>query len=277
MKDYKKNFLGTVLEIRIFDEDVNNFHLENIFQIIKNFENKYSRFQKWNYLWKLNQEKKALIDNDFQTILNIAKKVNELSKWYFDITILPFLENIWYGIAEKNLEENFGMQNILVENGKIFLKNNVQIEIWWIGKWYMVDVIFDNLKQNYNHFIINFGWDIRISGKQEFLLEDPIDDTKFIWKIEIENLSLASSGSSKRKTKKWHHLINPKTWTSDNEKLWVYVTHRFASFADTFATALFVSPIDISLEILQKVEGLEAMIIMKNGEIYKTRNFNIKQ
>lgn len=275
MKKFQKQALWTILEIWIYDEKIEKKHIENIYKIVEIFENKYSRFKKWNYLWELNKNKTAEINEDFKTILNIAKKANELSKWYFDITVLPFLENIWYWISEKKITENFWMENIIIKENKIYLENNVQIEIWWIWKWYMVDVIFDNLKKNYNNFIINFGWDIRLSWEKEFLLEDPIDNKKYIWKIKIKDLALASSGINKRKTNKWHHLIDIKKQKPENEKLWIYVTHKLASLADTFATTLFVSPINISLEILNKIDWLEAMIIMKNGEIFKSKNFNI--
>lgn len=276
MKTFKENKFWTSLEIWIFDENIDENHIKNIFQIIDNFEEKYSRFKKWNYLWELNNSKKAKIDDDLKTIITIAKNINEISKWYFDLTVLPFLENIWYGIYDEKIDEkNFWMENIFIEKDEIFLKNNIMIEIWWIWKGYMVDVIFDNLKKNYNNFVINFGWDIRISWeKREFFLEDPIDNEKFIWKIEIDNLALASSGSSKRKTEKWHHLINPKSGKSTNEVVWVYVTHKFACFADSFATTFFVCPVEISLEILKKISGLEAMIITKNWEIYKSKWFN---
>ncbi|ATU05329.1 hypothetical protein BKN14_02650 [Candidatus Gracilibacteria bacterium HOT-871] len=275
MKKYKKELLGTILEIAIFDDFVDDNDLENIFKLIKDFEEKYSRFKVGNYLWSLNKQKKAKIDDDFKAILNIAQKANELSKGHFDITILPFLENIGYGISNEKLEEKVGMENIFIENDEIILKNDVSIEIGGIGKGYMVDVIFNNLKEKYKNFVINFGGDIRILGeKREFLLEDPLDENKFIGKIKIENLALASSGSNKRKTKKGHHLIDAKTGKSKNDIIGVYVTHKLASFADTFATTLFVSPINISLEILENFSGLEAMIITKSGEIYKSKNFN---
>ena len=134
MKKYKKELLWTILEIAIFDDFVDDNDLENIFKLTKNFEEKYSRFKVWNYLWNLNKQKKAKIDDDFKTILNIAKKANELSKGHFDITILPFLENIWYWISTEKLEEKVWMENIFIENDEIILKNDVSIEIWWIWK-----------------------------------------------------------------------------------------------------------------------------------------------
>jgi thiamine biosynthesis lipoprotein ApbE len=51
--------------------------------------------------------------------------------------------------------------------------------------------------------------------------------------------------------------MNPKERQSENNKIGVYVTHKLASFADGFSTALFVTPLDISIDILNKVSGLE--------------------
>lgn len=275
MRIFKEKLLWTILEIWIKAQNIDENDLKNIFEIVKNFENKYSRFIKWNYLYKLNKDKQAKIDEDFKAIINIAKFANQISKWHFDITVLPFLENIWYGISTEKLEENIWIENVYIEGEKIFLKNNVSIEIWWIWKWYLIDVIFENLKNKYKDFIINFWWDIRIFWEKKiFSLENPVKTSEIFWKVEIENLALASSWASKRKTKNWHHLIDAKTWESQNEILWVFVTHKLASLADTFATTLFVSPIEISLEILKKVDWLEAMIITKNWEIYKSKWFN---
>lgn len=74
MKKYKKELLWTILEIAIFDDFVDDNDLENIFKLIKDFEEKYSRFKVWNYLWSLNKQKKAKIDDDFKAILILLKK-----------------------------------------------------------------------------------------------------------------------------------------------------------------------------------------------------------
>lgn len=88
MKTFQKKLLWTLLEIWIFDEVVEENHIENIFEIIKNFEEKYSRFIKWNYLWNLNNSWEAEIDDDFKTILEIAKKVQKKQMNYqIDILI----------------------------------------------------------------------------------------------------------------------------------------------------------------------------------------------
>lgn len=138
----------------------------------------------------------------------------------------------------------------------------------------MLDVLYNFLITHYERFVINFGGDIRVAGKKTIHLEDPLRSGKYIGTIDLENTSIASSSGNKRKIGHQHHLINPKTGKSEDTILAVYVTHRLGVFADIFATALFVSPLPVSIKVLEKVAGLEALIIMQNGKIHTTQNFN---
>lgn len=101
-------------------------------------------------------------------------------------------------------------------------------------------------------FIINFGGDIRVKGKSEIELEDPHNENKSIGSIEINNISIASSAGNKRTFGDSHHLINAKTRQSQNDKITLYVTHRLSSFSDIFSTALFVTPMNLALKILEQ-------------------------
>lgn len=204
----------------------------------------------------------------------MCKKVSKITNWYFDITVLPLLENIWYWIEKNTINENIWYKNIEINWDMINLKNWVCIDLWAVWKWYIVDKIFNILNKNYDNFMINFWWDIKVKWEKIIYLEDPLDDKKTIWSIKIKDLSIASSSPFKRKTKLWHHLINPKNKNSQNDKLAIYLTHKLSSFSDIFSTALFVTPIEESIKILNKIDWLEWMIITKNWEIFKTKWFN---
>ncbi|MDD3144827.1 MAG: FAD:protein FMN transferase [Candidatus Gracilibacteria bacterium] len=274
--EYSKNLFGSRLDITIRSDIKVDDIIENCFLQAENFENKYSRFIKGNYLYKLNKEKSSQIDGELFSILELCKKVSELTSGYFDITILPFLENAGYGIENKIIDENIGYKNIEINDNYIFLKNGVSIDLGSVGKGYIIDKIYNILDKSFDEFIINFGGDIRVKGKHIIYLEDPFDDKKIIGEIELENCSIAGSSPNKRKLNKGHHLINPKNKESQNDKIALFVTHKLASFSDIFSTALFVTPLDESLKILGKINGLEGLIIDKDGSIYKSTNFNCK-
>lgn len=263
---------GSLLTIKIADAS-SDVEIQQCFEITRIFEQKYSRFIPWNYLDTLNTNKNSDIDAEFFSIINLCLKVSEMTQWYFDITLLPILENAWYGVAKDTLDENIWYKNIVLSDNKIELLNWVSIDLWSVGKGYMVDKIYKFLDKKYDNFVIDFGGDIRVKGKHMIALEDPNDTSKIIWKIELENRSIASSSWNRRKFWKWHHLIDPKSGESVDDKQTIFLTHTLSSFSDIFSTALFVSPIDIAIKTLNTVPGLEGMIIGSDGKIHKTKDF----
>ena len=276
MKKFSRELMWSVLNITIYDNNIDLEVIENCFFETEKFEKKYSRFLEDSYLSLLNKNKSSQeIPWELLSILKLSNKVSQISNWYFDITILPFLENIWYWINKEEMKEVYWYKNIVINDNTIKLENWVSIDIWSVWKWYIVDKIYNILNEKYNEFVIDFWWDIRIKWKQKIYLEDPLQLSKNIWYIELENSSIASSASNRRKTKKWWHLINPKKNITD-DKLAVYTIHKLASFSDILSTALYVSPIEVALNMVKKSKWLEAMIIMKNWKIYKTNWFNIK-
>lgn len=271
---FSKELFWSTLKITVNSINVDNTLINRCFDETKDFENNYSRFIKWNFLYYLNKNKSSQVSWELLSILNLSNKVSELTDWYFDITVLPFLENIWYWIFDSELKENIWYKNIKINNNKVTLENWISIDIWAVWKWYIVDKIYNTLNSNYDDFTINFGGDIRVKWTKKILLEDPLNEKKSIWSINISDLSIASSTPFKRKTNKWHHLINPINWKPQNDKLAIYITHKLSSFSDIFSTALFVTPLDKALKIINKINWLEAMIIAENWEIYKSKWFN---
>lgn len=274
---FEKKSCWTILKINTYKNSLDIETINNIEKKIEDFEQKYSRFFLGNYLNKLNKSWKSSIDEEFKTLFRVCKNINLVSKWHFDITILPFLENLWYWIEKDKLKQNFWMENIKFIDDIVILKNDVKIDFWAIWKWYLVDCIYHILKKKIDDFTIDFWWDLKVWNQKETVwLEDPFDDKKIIWEIVISDESICSSNWQKRKFWDNHHLISPLTKKSQNDKIAVYIKHKSATLADWYSTALFVSPINISLEILEKTRWLEWMIIWKNWEVYKSIWFDAK-
>ena len=120
MKKYKKELLWTILEIAIFDDFVDDNDLENIFKLIKDFEEKYSRFKVWNYLWSLNKQKKAKIDDDFSN----EEEREEYIKSY-----------------EEDLEKLITMSN-KIQNGNY--KPKIELKLYPEYECFLIDCIRHN-------------------------------------------------------------------------------------------------------------------------------------
>ncbi|MDA9129217.1 FAD:protein FMN transferase [Candidatus Gracilibacteria bacterium] len=269
---YTLSAFGSQLEITLIDAQ-NDSGISESFSIVKDFEQKYSRFQQGNILSNINSNKAAVLTSEISSLIKMCLKVSKLTHGAFDITILPILENVGYGIRSEKMPENYGYKNIVLNENILTLTNNVSIEFGSCGKGYMLDRITNILQKYHTKFVVNFGGDMRIMGEQKVFLEDPLDLSKNIGEILLKNMSLASSAGNRRIFGAEHHLIDIETRNAQNDKIAVYVTHKLGVFADTFATALFVTPLKESLEILKKVDGLEALIIGSNGKMYKSAGF----
>jgi len=271
----EKESCWSILRINTFNMDLDNISINKIEKKLKEFEDKYSRFYKNNYLYKLNKSWKSSIDDEFKALFRVSKKLNQITNWFFDITILPFLENFWYGLEKEKLKQNHWMENIELFEDFVRLKNDVKIDFWAIWKWYMVDFIYQILIKRMENFTIDFWWDIKIWNQTEKVwLEDPFDDNKLIWYIMVTNESIWSSNWNKRSFNGKHHLVNPFSNDSQNDKIAVYVKHKSATLADWFSTSLFISPLELSLKILENTDWLEWLIISKDWKIYKSRWFD---
>lgn len=269
-----KDALGSRLEITIPWDTKNDSAITESFLLVENFEKKYSRFQTWNLLEQINTWSPIEIEPALASMIRLALKLSKLTRGSFDITILPLLENRGYGISEELLPENIGYQSIDLEGNTITLKDGVNIELGSCGKGYMLDCIYKILAKNHKDFVINFWGDIRVSWTKKIFLEDPYNHTKTIGSVELYDRAIASSAGNKRKIWRGHHLVDPQNIQNQDDKIAVYTTHKFWVFADMFATALFVTPLDLSLKILESVEWLEALIIGIDGKIFTSEWFN---
>jgi FAD:protein FMN transferase len=274
---FTKELCGSRLEILIHQEWEFSDLIQECFDIWEIFEKKYSRFIEWNYLYNLNKNKESLIDKEFLSIIKLCIKVSNITDWYFDITVQPILEELWYWIENNsNINYNIWYKNIIIENNKIILKNNISIDIWSVWKWYIVDKIYNLLNQKIDTFSINFWWDIKIKWEKDIKLEDPNDSNKIIWNLLLKNWSISSSSGNKRKFWENNHLINPKNKQSTSDIEAIFIQHNLTAFSDIFATALYVSPLEKSIEILSSISWLEWMIIDKKWRVYKSNWFELK-
>ncbi len=268
MKKYSLEALWTLLEIYIDSKSAHEDIIRECFLRVEKFEQKYSRFISGNFLSELNHTKKAVLDEELKYLLKISLEVHEISKWVFDITLLPLLENDGYWISESILPENIWTRYIEITDSQLILHNNISIEFWGLWKWYMLDRVFDILAPHFDRFLLNFGWDIRCKWSFEIGLEDPLDPEKSLGKYTLNSWALCSSSGNKRQLKTGHHIKN-----SIDEHNWVFVSHPLWIYADAFATTLFAASQHAWRDILENISDLEALIITHTWIVISSEEF----
>ncbi len=266
----------------------------NCFGIFYSLEREFSRFQEDSDLSMLNKKRKFEVSNRFIDILNLSKQIYIDSDGYFNP--LVNLKNIWYSsdfwkwIFEKKEEPgNFDLDKISIIWNFITLKENQNLDFWWIVKWYTVDLVSSYLKEKwYKDFIVNAWWDIYLSWNNSLEktpvvgIDNPFNTKELFATLEIKDKSISTSWTYKRKwnidKEKFHHILNPKTGTNNNEIISITLIADKCYIADTYATACIAMGIKHTLSFLEK-QNIDGVIIWSDSRIYKTKwmnNYNLE-
>ena len=119
----------------------------------------------------------------------------------------------------------------------------VTIDVGAAGKGYLVDMIGSLLEEHsIADYVVDASGDMKHKGlsKNVVGLEHPLDSTKVIGTINIQNKSLCASASNRRT---WgegmHHIFDPDTLSSTRNVIATWVIADDAMIADGLATALF--------------------------------------
>jgi thiamine biosynthesis lipoprotein len=198
------------------------------------------------------------------------------------------LKNIWYAedfrkwIFDKKEElQDIDIEKISVNQNKIKLWKNQNIDLWWIVKWYAVDLVSEYLKEKwYIDFIINAWGDIFISWKNKngdvpvVAIDSPFNKKKILAVLEVTNKAISTSWTYKRKwnveNENFHHILNPKTNSNNNEIISISLVSDKCYIADAYATACIAMWIEKSLVFLKK-QNIDWIIIWTDGNTYETK------
>jgi len=286
--------LGTVIQIKIEKVKDSDKILNSAFELIKNFEDRFSIFKQESEISKLNKYKKLKVSSDLLNVIKKAIYISEITDGAFDITCKPIIDLYKEKSkenktpAEKEIEEvlkNVGWRKIKIKDDFVILSDNMEIDLGGIAKGYIVDKTFQFLKSNgIKNGLINAGGDIYCWGfnekgeKWKIGIENPFEEGKIIGIFEITDKGIATSGNYKRyleiKKKKIGHIINPKTGLPTGENIAsVTVIANDCTIADGFATGIFVLGIEKGLKVINKLKDVECLIIDKNRKIYTSSGF----
>ncbi|RMA96089.1 FAD:protein FMN transferase [Hydrogenothermus marinus] len=272
-----KYLMGTYVSINLPKE--NKYLFKPSFNIIKQVDLKFSKYNPKSYLYKLNKHKKAKIDKEFLKLLNISLQINKKTYGYFDISLgnLTKKYGSFYIKENKNQKYTIGIENIKIKDGYIYLLNNISLDFGAIGKGYAIDKISNFLeKKKVKKAIIKLSGDIRCFDICNICIKNPFKEG-FIkcFKTKYKNTSISTSGNYERyiKTKENNHLINPKTKKS--EKNFASITLigiKNNTYLDAYTTAVSVMPEKLAIKFLEE-NKIGYFIIKINGEILINKKF----
>ena len=240
----------------------------------------------------LNIENNTHFNQNFE----ISKLIYKITDGYFDPTVMP-LVNFWgFGYTEKkavteidsvevkNIAERIGFDKWSLNQGrsgaKIVKNTGAELDFSAVAKGYGVDVLSQYIASNQiKNYMVEIGGEVYASG---------VNDKGLSWKLGLStpvknappnqysgicvlsDKALASSGNYRNfydvNGVMYGHEINPKTGFPEiNELLGTSVVADNCAEADAFATAFMVMGLDKSIEMVEKIDNIEACFFYRDS------------
>ena len=269
------------------------------FREISRIEDIMSAYKPDSELCSLNKTGEQEISRELLYVINKARYTSVLSNGAFDITCKPLID-LWHNAKKTNEVPNtqnildvlsvVGYRNISIKNNNVkFNKAGMKIDLGGLAKGYAVDMAMDLIrKYDIKGALVDAGGDIRAIGKQEdgklweIGIKHPRERNRIIGLINLKNSAVATSGDYERffmlNGKRYSHIIDPRTgYPKDNQIISVSVLSSDCLTCDSLATALTVLGEKRGIELIEKLKGVEALIItIKDGNLNLIKSLSSK-
>ena len=282
-------YLDTVITLTAYTED--GQALKDALKECRRYEQLLSRTIEGSDVWRINHAEGCPVEvsDDTVAILQCAKKIGGLSSGAFDVTIAP-VSTIWdftSGKAElpdagqvAKAVERVDYTRLGIEGNTVTLPAGMMIDLGGIAKGYIADRIKAYLEdRGIRHAILSFGGNIVAIGVKP-------DGTE--WRVGIQDIdkptgthmmvtrnmggSTVTSGIYERGFNldgvRYHHLLSPATgWPVQNELASVTIFSESSMEGDALSTAAFVLGTEQGLELIESLEGIEAVFIARDRSV----------
>ncbi len=299
------NALDTVVQLIIYDE-MSNKEATAIFnetkEIIDMYENLISKTIEGSFTDQLNTTGEFYY-GDFvfaEVIHQLVDKstyYEELSNGALDVTMEPVV-SLW-DINNGNTEipEDDDIEAVLAlvdfnnlvrdeDAEKYFLLNGSTVDFGAIAKGHMADIIKGSLmSKGIDSALVNLGGNVMTIGAKPgdkdwvIAIQDPEGQTgELIGTLRVKNKTVVTSGNYERYFIKdgvrYHHILDPETgYPGDSGLIQATIVADYSIDSDALSTTTFLLGVEAGLELIEELEGFEAMFITEDMEYFYSDDF----
>ncbi|MBQ8798165.1 MAG: FAD:protein FMN transferase [Lachnospiraceae bacterium] len=163
---------------------------------------------------------------------------------------------------------------------------DMKLDVGAIAKGYAVEMAARSLEEKgISGYVINVGGNVRTVGPKgdgtpwTVGIENPEEDSEkgYLAYLELSGESLVTSGSYQRyyvvDGKRYHHIIDPETLFPSEGYVSVSVVTKSSADGDALSTALFCMDFEEGLNLVESLEGVEAMWLLPDGTKKESSGF----
>jgi thiamine biosynthesis lipoprotein len=263
-----------------------------VLAVFQQIDRQMSRYRKESELSRVNRQAAnalvAVTDSLFK-VLQEAIRVSKLSSGAFDISFgsvgylydfrarrQPSAEELATGLATVNYRSI-----ALDPEAKTvrFLQEGVRLDLGGIAKGYAVDRGIDILKSfGIRHARLSAGGDMRLLGDKQGKpwivgVRDPRSEDRNALVMPLSDVAVSTSGDYERfffddAGKRVHHILSPATGKPAKGVQSVTILGPDALTTDGLSTAVFVLGSAKGLELINRLDGIDAVIIDELRQVH---------
>ncbi len=295
-------YLDTVVQITLYDTDGKEAcdrNIQECFGIIDKYEHLFSATIEGSDVWNVNHSggKPVAVSDDTANLLKTALYYSELSGGRVDVTVLP-LSSLWNFGSEGSRQipepeaidealSHVDYHKVHVEGDTVTLSDPLAaIDLGFIAKGYIADRLKEHLlAKGVENACISLGGNlVTINGKPDgqpyrIGIQKPFaEEGETITAIPVNDASVVSSGVYERYFYEngtlYHHLIDTQTgYPADNDIAGVTILSASSLEGDALSTACYFLGIADGMKLIESLDGVEALFIMKDGTMYQSEGF----
>lgn len=272
--------------------------LEECFSLCRKYENMLSRTVEGSDIYRINHAGGAATEVSEETAALIEKALSysRMTDGVFDCTIAP-LSELWDFLGEHPAKpdahdisealSHVGYENVTLDGTTVTLTDkDAALDLGGIAKGYIADRIRDFLQSSgVTSALIDLGGNILTLGCKpdgsdfQIGIRRPFSDAAdSITVAGIHDSSLVTSGVYERYFEedgiRYHHLLNPaEGYPFENGLYSVTILCGSSADADALSTSCFGLGLEKGLELVESLDGVEALFITEKYELYRSSGF----
>lgn len=232
------------------------------------------------------------------SIIERSIRISKVTQGAFDITYGSVDKRLWnfdtnlHSLPDKDTAKKMtgliNYRNIILDkvNSTVMLKEQgMRIGFGGIGKGYAAERAKLIMKgMGIKSGIVNAAgdmttWGFQPNGKPWTIgIADPNSKHKIFSYMDITDMAVATSGNYEKyiliNGQKYSHTINPKTGLPITGIKSVTIISKNAEIADAMATPLMIMGIVPGLNMINQMNGIEAILVDDNDKVYASSNIH---
>ncbi|SFG34710.1 thiamine biosynthesis lipoprotein [Desulfotomaculum arcticum] len=291
-------YMGTVVTVKAYGQKAQRAADEGM-KRIKDLQDKMTSHAPDGEIHQLNASAGngawVPLSSDSIYVLKTALKYAQLSQGSFDVTIGPLVQS-WGSFTQNpqipspteldriNKLINYRDMEINEKEKTARLKKTGQmVDLGGIAKGYAGDEVIKIFKAyGIESAFVNLGGNVVVLGEKpdgspwNVGIQNPgAQDGGCIGVLEIKDKAVVTSGDYERYFEeggvRYHHILDPQTgYPSKSGLISVTIVAETSIDADALSTAAFVLGLAEGLELVQSLEGVEAIFITGDRQVHIT-------